>query len=101
LQQEFSLTAIGLFAKEKPMRATEAEEGDRTISEQRHILSGMYTTSLSKVSAGLYCYILSEKKLYAVNGDATDPYGDKQRIQIEIVDNVTQDIASKFPGAPI
>jgi hypothetical protein len=101
LKQEFSLVALGLFAKERLSRASEAEEGDRTIGEQKYTLTGRYTSSLSKVSTGLYCYILSERKLYAVNGNATDPYGDKQWIWIDIVDNVTQDIASKFPGAPV
>jgi len=101
LKQEFSLTAVGLFAKEKPFKAQEAEEGDRTINEQRHTLTGRYTTSLSKVTGDQYCYILSERKLYAVLGNATDPYGNMQDIQIQIVDNVTQDIASKFPGAPV
>jgi hypothetical protein len=101
LEQSFSLIAVGLFAKEKPYRANEAEEGDRTIGEQRHTLTGRYTTSLSNVSATLYCYILSERKLYAVSGNATDPYGDKQWIWIDIVDNVTQDIVSKFPGAKL
>jgi len=101
LEQEFSLVAVGLFSKEKPKTATEVEEGDRSIDEQRHTLQGRYTTSLSNVNGAHYCYITSEKKLYVVNGPATDPYGDKQWIQISIIDNVTQDIASKFPGAPV
>ena len=101
LKQEFSLIAVGLFSKEKPKAATEVEEGERSIDEQRHVLQGRYTSSLSNVSGAHYCYITSEKKLFAVVGPATDPYGDKQWVMINIVDNVTQDIAEKFPGAPL
>lgn len=101
LVSEFSLFAVGLFAKELPLKPTEAEEGNRTIAEQKFMLVSKWTTSLSKVTHGMYCYILRQQKLFVVDGNATDQWGDRQNIYINIVDNVTQDIATKFPGAPL
>ena len=98
LEQEFSLHCVGLMAKEKPLKPQEAVEGDRAISEQTFILIGNWTYTLAKVTHGMFCFI-PQQGLYAVNGNATDPWGDRKKIHIYVVDNVTQDIRQKIPGA--
>jgi len=99
ITQEFSLHSKGIFAKEKPYKPREINEGDRTVNEQESILIGSWTGSLSRVTHGMYCFIPTLSKLYAVSGDATDPVGDRHTVQIYIVDNVTLDIRQLMPGA--
>lgn len=101
IRNEFSLFTTGLFAKELPFKPSEIEEGSRTVAEQKFMLIGRWTRSLNLVTHGMFCYILADKKLYAVEGNATDKLGNKQNIYITIIDNVTQNIASQFPGSPI
>jgi hypothetical protein len=38
----------------------------------------------------MFAYIPSRKKLYAVNGNATDPWGDRKKIHIYVIDNLTK-----------
>lgn len=99
LTQEFSLFCRGIFAKEKPSKPREIKEGDRVIAEKEDILIGTWTKTLGNVTHGMYCFIPTLSKLYAVNGDATDPKGDRQKVHIYIVDNVTLDIRQLMPGA--
>lgn len=101
ISKEFSLHSKGIFAKEKPRAPKEVKEGDRSINEQESILFGTWTKTLSNVTHGMYCFIPSLSKVYAVQGDATDPMGDRKTIQITIVDNVTSDVSQELPGAPI
>lgn len=101
LSQEFSLVAEGYFAKEKPYKPREIREGDRNVNQQEDLLIGNFTDSLLNITQGMYCYISQLRKLYVVNGDAFDPYGDRRRVHIFIVSNVTQDISQKIPGAPL
>jgi hypothetical protein len=99
LDREFSLHCRGLFAKEKPRIPREIREGDRTVNEQESILVGSWTKTLANVTHGMYCFIPTLRKLYAVNGDATDPSGDRRKIHIYIIDNVTFDVTQLMPGA--
>lgn len=101
LTQQFSLHSAGIFAKEKPRSPREVKEGDRAINEQESLLIGTWTRTLSNVTHGMFCFIPSLSKLYAVQGDATDPMGDRKTIHISIVDNVTTDASNTLPGAPI
>jgi hypothetical protein len=101
LSQEFSLHCRGIFAKEKPRIPREVKEGDRSINEQESILVGTWTRTLSRVTHGMYCFIPSLSKLYAVSGDATDPHGDRKTVHIYLVDNVTRDITQIMPGATL
>ena len=101
ITQQFSLHSKGIFAKEKPRAPKEVKEGDRSINEQESILFGTWTKTLSRVTHGMYCFIPSLSKVYAVQGDATDPMGDRKIIQITIVDNATTDVSNELPGAPI
>ena len=101
LEQDFSLLCTGLFAKEKPRQPREVKEGDRTVNEQESILVGTWTRTLSRVTHGMYCFIPTLSKLYAVSGDATDPYGDRKVIHMYIVDNVTRSIKKLIPGATL
>jgi hypothetical protein len=101
ITQQFSLHSVGIFAKEKPRSPREVKEGDRSINEQESLLIGTWTKTLSNVTHGMYCFIPSLSKIYAVQGDATDPMGDRKTIHISIVDNVTTDASNTLPGAPI
>lgn len=101
MNKDFSLHSKGLFAKEKPRIPKEVKEGDRTINEQESVLFGAWTKTLASVTHGMYCFIPSLCKVYAVQGNATDPMGDRKSIQINIVDNITSDVSQELPGAPI
>jgi hypothetical protein len=101
ISQKFSLHSRGIFAKEKPRSPKEVKEGDRVINEQESLLVGTWTKTLSNVTHGMYCFIPSLSKIYAVHGNATDAMGDRKYIQITIVDNVTSDVSQELPGAPI
>ena len=99
LVQGFSLHSRGIFSKEKPRIPREIREGDRVVNEQESVLISTWTKSLSKVTHGMYCFIPTLSRLYAVNGNATDPMGDRKSIHIYIIDNVTQDVSQLMPGA--
>ena len=99
--QEFSLFSKGLFALEKPMKPKEIVDGDRSLNEQTFILVGNWTQDLANVTHGMYCFIPFYKKLYVVNGNATDPWGDRKKLHIYVVDNVAQDVRQKIPGAKL
>ncbi len=99
LESELSQYCKGIFAKEKPRSPREIREGDRVVNEQESILIGTWTKTISLVSHGMFCFIPTLRKVYAVNGNATDPHGDRKTIHISIVDNVTQDITQRIPGA--
>lgn len=99
LTQEFSLYGSGVFAKEKPSKPREVREGDRAVAEQSFILIGTWTKTLSNVTHGMYCFIPSISKLFVVDGNATDPKGNRDKVHIYIVDNVTLDIRQLMPGA--
>lgn len=101
ISQDFSLHSKGMFAKEKPRAPKEVKEGDRAINEQESVLFGTWTKTLANVTHGMYCFIPSLSKVYAVQGSATDPMGDRKTIMITIVDNVTSDVSQELPGAPI
>lgn len=101
ITKQFSLHSKGIFAKEKPRAPKEVKEGDRAINEQESMLLGTWTKTLSNVTHGMYCFIPSLSKVYAVHGDATDPMGDRKTVMITIVDNVTSDVSQELPGAPI
>ena len=99
LVQEFSLVCKGVMAKEKPRVPREIKEGDRTVNEQESILVGTWTKTLYRVTHDMYCFIPAISKLYAVSGDAVDPYEDRRYVHIYIVDNVSRDIRQLMPGA--
>jgi hypothetical protein len=101
ITKQFSLHSKGIFSKEKPRLPKEVKEGDRSINEQESILFGTWTKTLSNVTHGMFCFIPSLSKVYAVQGNASDPMGDRKTIQITIVDNVTSDVSNELPGAPI
>lgn len=101
LSQKFSLHAKGVFSKEKPRSPKEVKEGDRSINEQESLLVGTWTKTLSNVTHGMYCFIPSLSKVYAVQGDATDPMGDRKTVQISIIDNVTINTSQEMPGTLI
>ncbi len=101
ITKQFSLHSKGIFSKEKPRLPKEVKEGDRSINEQESLLFGTWTKTLSNVTHGMFCFIPSLSKVYAVQGNASDPMGDRKTIQITIVDNVTSDVSNELPGAPI
>ena len=101
ITKQFSLHSKGIFSKEKPRLPKEVKEGDRSINEQESLLFGTWKKTLSNVTHGMFCFIPSLSKVYAVQGNASDPMGDRKTIQITIVDNVTSDVSNELPGAPI
>ena len=90
LQDVFSFHCSGYFAIEKPMRPREVVDGGRDTNEQDMLLIGQWTALCASVTFGMFAYIPSRKKLVAVNGDATDPWGDRKKIHIYIIDNLTK-----------
>ena len=99
IRKDYSLVASGLFKKTLNQRSREIAEGDRSVGETEFLLTGPWTGSLQRVTHGMYCYIPSLSKLFAVNGDAADKYGNRSEIMIKITDNVTSEVLGLVPGA--
>jgi hypothetical protein len=92
LMQEFALHYKGPFSMETPKTPIEITDAGRVQLEQRFTLKGQWCKPVSIVSSGMFCVIPSLQKVYAVNGNATDPWGDRKKIEIQIVDNVARPV---------
>lgn len=92
LTQEFKLHYRGPFAMEVPQNPTEVSDASRVQSEQTFYLIGQWCKPAADISAGMFCVIPSLQKVYAVRGPSTDKWGDKRKLWIMIVDNVSQPI---------
>jgi len=88
--ERFTFFCSGYFAIEKPMKPREVEDGASDVSQQELMLLGQWTSLCASVTHGMFAYIPSRKKLYAVNGNATDPWGDRKKIHIYVIDNLTK-----------
>jgi len=95
LKQEFVMHYRGPFAMELPLAPKEISEAGRVVNEQTFLLLGQWCKPASTVTAGMFAVIPSLQKVYAVQGNATDQWGSRQKIQIRIVDNVTQTITTQ------
>jgi hypothetical protein len=92
LTQEFTLHYKGPFSMETPKTPIEITDTGRVQSEQRFMLKGQWCKPASTITAGMLCVIPSLQKVYAVHGPATDPWGDRKKVELLIVDNVAQPI---------
>jgi hypothetical protein len=92
LTQEYTLSYKGPFSMETPMKPGEIVSEGRVQMEQGFILIGQWCKPASEITEGLFCVIPSLQKVYAVRGRATDNWGDRKKIWINIVDNVTQPV---------
>lgn len=90
LQQSYILHYKGPFSMELPMRPMEIADSGRVNPEQVFLLIGQWCKPASEITLGMYCVIPSLQKVYAVQGTATDPWGDRRKVHIRIVDNVAQ-----------
>jgi len=92
LTQAFTLFYKGPFAMETPKTPGEITDAGRVQTEQRFILIGQWCKPASQVTAGMFCVISSLQKVYAVAGEATDNWGDRKKLWINIINNVSQPI---------
>lgn len=92
LTQEFTLHYKGPFSREVPRTPTEITDAGRITSEQVFLLIGQWCSLAESITAGMFCVIPQLQKVYAVQGPATDPWGDRKKVNIRIVDNVSQPI---------
>lgn len=90
LQRGFTLHYRGPFAMEIPRNPLEVVDAGRVQQEQNFLLIGQWCRPASLITAGMFCVIPSLRKVYAVQSTATDPWGDRKKIHIRIIDNVTQ-----------
>jgi len=82
------------------MKPREVIEGGRNVNEQEFLLIGQWTRLLADVTHGMICLIPAKQLVCAVNGHATDPWGDRKKIHIYVVDNVTKEFTrGLLPGA--
>lgn len=99
LTQDFTLHYSGYFSIEQPQKANEITEAARSVGEQISILIGNWSRLSFTVSEGMFAFIPDRNQVYAVNGQAIDPWGDRKKVHIYIVDNVTQTMANNIiPG---
>jgi len=99
LKNEYVFHSAGYFALEKPLKPREVLEGARNINEQTFILIGQWTRLVSEVTHGMIAFIVDKQKLFAVDGNATDPWGDRSKCHVYVVDNVLKDVAAGIiPG---
>ena len=94
LEQEYTRIYRGPFAMEKPMRPNEIVDAGRVQDQQIFLLIGQWCKTASQISEGMVAFIPSTQKMYAVEGGATDPWGDRRKIHIRIVDNVSSEVVS-------
>jgi len=92
LTQEFTLHYKGPFSLEVPRKPTEITDSGRVASEQSFLLIGQWCKPAEEITAGMFCVIPSRQKVFAVQGPATDPWGDRKKVNITIIDNVSQPI---------
>lgn len=92
LQTEYTRVYRGPFAMEKPMRPTEIVDAGRVQDQQVFLLIGQWCKPAMLVTEGTVAFIPSTQKSYAVEGSATDPWGDKRKVHIRIVDNVSSEV---------
>lgn len=92
LTQEYTLHYKAPFSLEVPLKPSEITDSGRVQNEQTFLLIGQWCMPASTVTAGMFCVITSLQKVYAVLGNATDPWGDRKKIHIRIVDNVSQPV---------
>lgn len=90
MQQKFDLHYKAAFSMEVPVKPVEITDAGRIQSEQTFILIGQWCKPSASVTAGMFCVVPSMQKVYAVLGPATDPWGDRRKVHIRIVDNVSQ-----------
>lgn len=76
------------------MRPTEIVDAGRVQDQQVFLLIGQWCKTASQISEGMVAFIPSTQKMYAVEGGATDPWGDRRKIHIRIVDNVSSEVVS-------
>lgn len=96
LEQGFEQHYRGPFALEVPQKPTEIVAQGLVQTEQQFIAVGQWCRPASAVTEGMYCVWVAGQKVYAVVGQATDPWGDRKKIHIRLVDNVAQPIAQKL-----
>lgn len=92
LKQEFTLHYKAAFSLELPLRPTEINDAGRIQSEQIFLLIGQWCRPSAAITAGMFCVIPSLQKVYGVQGSATDPFGDRRKVHVRIVDNVAQPV---------
>jgi hypothetical protein len=90
LKQEYITHYRGPFSMETPKTPVELGDSGRIQNEQSFTLIGQWSKTAMSVTAGMFAVIPSLQKVYAVHGNATDPWGDRRKVHIRIVDNVTQ-----------
>lgn len=99
LVQGFSLHYSGYFSIELPIKPNEITEAARVVNEQISIVIGNWSRLSIEVTTGMYAFIPDRNKVYAVSGQATDPWGDRKKVHIYLADNVTQTMANNIiPG---
>lgn len=94
LETAFTRIYRGPFSMEKPMRPTEIADAGRIQDQQVFLLIGQWCKPAMDVTEGALAFIPSTQKAYAVDGSATDPWGDKRKVHIRIVDNVSSEVTA-------
>ena len=92
LTQEFTLHYKGPFSLEVPRKPSEITDSGRITTEQIFNLVGQWCKPAEEITTSMFCVIPSRQKVYAVQGPATDPWGDRKKVNITIIDNVSQPI---------
>lgn len=76
------------------MRPTEIADAGKVQDQQKYLLIGQWCKPAMNVTEGALAFTPSTQKAYAVNGSATDPWGDKRKVHIRIVDNVSSEVTA-------
>jgi len=96
LEQTFIQHYRGPFSLEVPRSPIEIAAQGIVQTQQQFTAIGQWCSLASKITEGMYCVWIAGQKVYAVHGQATDPFGDRKKIHIRLVDNVAQPIAQKL-----
>jgi len=93
LTQEFTLSYRGPFSMETPLKPSEITAEGRVQTQQQFILIGQWCKPASQITEGMFCVIPSLQKVFSIKGPATDNWGDRKKLWIYIMENVSQPIS--------
>ena len=82
LKSEYVLVYAATFAMELPKTPTEVSDLGRVQPQQEFILLGQYSPKIKELTAGLYAVVKDLQKVVVLSGNATDPWGDRRKMQI-------------------
>jgi hypothetical protein len=88
--ENYILVAPSFCGIAKASKPIEVVDGGVTQNQTQYFLDSAWTKTLSQVDSSCIAADFHNRKIYEVVGNAVDPFGDRQSINIYVVDNITR-----------